>query len=91
MPEWVYGLGWLAVPVAAVALSAWWHERQHHISIDEWLVELQARHHDALVSNQQLRQELGRVDREYNNLRHAMVGWPAYAGDGHEMVQPAHE
>jgi hypothetical protein len=88
-PEWVYWVGWLAVPVALVALSGWWHERDSHRELDAYLVELQNEHRQQATMNRQLRAELSRVDREIANLRYVAKGgdtvlanhWPETAAD----------
>ena len=73
VPEWVYWLGWLAVPVAAVALSAWWHERNVSQALDELLQEIQGKYHETLVVNHQLRGEMRLLERKQTGERHALV------------------
>lgn len=72
MPEWVYWLGWLAVPVAAVALSGWRHERMAHRDLDNWLKVIQDEYTKMRTMNEQLRSELNRVDHENAGLRAAL-------------------
>lgn len=73
MPEWVYWLGWLAVPVAAIALSAWWHERNVSQALSDLVAEIQTSYHDMLVVNGQLRRALRQLEREQGEMRHAFV------------------
>lgn len=73
MPEWVYLAGWLAVPVACVLGSLWWHEREHHRDVDELLLRLQNGNRDLLATNHQLRVALHAAEREQQGMRHAMV------------------
>lgn len=70
-PEWVYWVGWLAVPVALVALSGWWHERDSHRELRDYLIELRQENIERATMNRQLRAELTRVDRENADMRHA--------------------
>lgn len=73
MPEWVYVLGWLAVPVALVALSGWWHERDTHREMDTWTRTVWQQYVDLRTINQQLRSALRELERERANLRQGMV------------------
>lgn len=73
MPEWLYMAGWLAVPVAMLALMGWWHERMSHRELDDWLTVLQEEYGKTRTMNDQLRAELNRVDHENAGLRAALL------------------
>lgn len=70
-PEWIYWVGWLAVPIAAIALSGWWHERQTHAILDELLRDAHNAYLELVTQNRHLRAELHRVDRERADLAYA--------------------
>jgi len=72
MAEWIYLLGWIAVPIAAIALSGWWHERQNHAVLDGWLREAHDAYIQLATQNARLRAELHRDDRERADLAYAM-------------------
>ena len=67
-PEWLYWIGWIAVPIAAIALSGWWHERENHAVLDKWLREAHDAYTQLATQNAHLRAELHRVDRERADL-----------------------
>lgn len=73
MPEWVYGLGWLAVPALAVALSVLWHERSANRTLSDLLTEIRQSYYDTLVVNRQLRSALHQLESEQVEARHALV------------------
>lgn len=72
MPEWVYWIGWLAVPIAAIALSGWWHERENHAVLDKLLREAHDAYMAQATQNAHLRAELHRVDSERADLAYVM-------------------
>lgn len=72
MSEWLNMGALLAVPLAAVALMGWWHERRSHRDLDEWLKLLQEEYGKVRTMNEQLRSELNRVDHENKDLRAAL-------------------
>lgn len=81
MPEWVYGLGWLAVPALAVVASLYWHERQIGLDTQERLEELRKAHADLLIMNSQQRREINHLFGEYKRLRQATAGLATPVGD----------
>lgn len=66
--EWLYWIGWIGVPIAAIALSGWWHERENHAVLDTWLREAHDAYTQLATQNAHLRAELARVDRERADL-----------------------
>lgn len=86
MPEWVYWIGWIAVPIAAVAMSGWWRERQNHVILDQWLREAHDAYMTLVTQNAHLRAELNRIDRERADLAYAMFD-AALLGENQSLLE----
>lgn len=88
MPEWVYWVGWLAVPVALVAASAWWHEREQFNDLQQWFDLLQDEMNDVRTMNGQLRRELNRVEMEHGDLRRKVARTRPHLVGGADGMDP---